>query len=222
MEKLFKTDSLIYLITEGAATVENFSAASVEILKIIRAAVEAKINFVQIREKKLPSKSVFELAEKAVKLAKNTPTKILINDRADIARAAHADGVQLTSKSLPTEIIRQNFPKNFIIGVSTHNLAEAESAKTQGADFITFSPIFKTPSKEIYGAPQSLETLREVCEKLKPFPVIALGGIDETNFKKILENGAGGFAAIRFLNNLVKHQNAREMPEILEKFGNES
>ena len=88
-----------------------------------------------------------------------------------------------------------------MIGVSTHTIEEAENAKKEGADFVTFSPVFDTPSKEKYGEPQGLEKLREVCEKLKTFPVIALGGIDETNYRQVLENGASGFAAIRFLND---------------------
>ncbi|MGI8470508.1 MAG: thiamine phosphate synthase [Pyrinomonadaceae bacterium] len=208
MKKFFDKDLIIYLITRGAATAENFSQASAEILEIIRAAARAKINFIQIREKKLPAKLIFELAERAVKITRGAATRILINDRPDIALAAMADGVHLTSKSLPVKIIRQNFPKNFIVGVSTHALEEAETARTQGADFVTFSPVFKTPSKEIYGAPQGLEKLREVCEKLKPFPIIALGGIDETNFAHVLENGASGFAAIRFLNDLFQRRNA--------------
>lgn len=203
MNDFFKTDSTIYLITEGQATAENFTEISHEILEIIRRAVSAKIDLVQIREKKLPTKMVFELAVRAVEIAKNSSTKILINDRADIAQAANADGVHLTAGSLPTKIIRENFPANFIIGVSAHTFAEAETAKKEGANFAVFSPIFRTPSKENYGNPQGLEKLREVCEKLKPFPIIALGGINRTNFSEVLRNGAYGFAAIRFLNEIL-------------------
>jgi thiamine-phosphate pyrophosphorylase len=190
-----------YLITEGRATAENFCAASAEILKIIEIAVESKISLIQIREKQLPAKLIFNLTLEAVKIAQNTETKILVNDRADIVLAAKAAGVHLTSQSLPTTIIRQNFPPNFIIGVSAHSLAEAKKAQIEGADFATFSPIFKTASKEKYGAPQGLEKLREVCENLDSFPVIALGGINETNYRKVVEKGASGFAAIRFLND---------------------
>ncbi|MGI9034671.1 MAG: thiamine phosphate synthase [Pyrinomonadaceae bacterium] len=217
MKNSFGKDSIIYLITEGVATAENFPETSRRILGIIRAAARAEINFVQIREKKLSAKLVFELAARAAKLTRNTNTKILINDRADIALAARAGGVQLTAQSLSAKIIRQNFPKNFIVGVSAHTLCEAERAKMQGANFALFSPIFKTPSKENDGAPQGLEKLREVCEKLKPFPVLALGGVNETNFKQVLENGASGFAAIRFLNELFLRGNAEDF----KKFRNE-
>jgi thiamine-phosphate pyrophosphorylase len=192
---------LIYLITGGEATAENFSRKSAEILKLVETAVETKINLIQIREKALPARLVFELAAKASKIVKNSSTKLLVNDRADIALASQAEGVHLTSVSIPSKVIRQNFPPDFIIGVSAHSIAEAETAKDGGANFVTFSPVFPTPSKEKYGVPQGLEKLREVCERLRNFPVIALGGIDESNFSLALETGASGFAAIRFLNN---------------------
>lgn len=199
---------LIYLITEGEATSENFPAKSAEILRIIRAAVETKISFIQIREKNLPARLIFELTEKAVEITRRSPTKLLVNDRADIALAAKADGVHLTSLSLSAETIRQNFPKDFIVGVSAHSIEKAESARRAGADFVTFSPIFATPNK---GEPKGLEALRAVCEKLKPFPVVALGGIDETNYREVLQI-ADGFAAIRFLNNV---QNFKTLSEQL-------
>lgn len=204
-ERFPQNKPVIYLITEGATTTENFSQKSAGILKLVRIAVELKINLIQIREKKLAARLVFELAAKAAEITQNTATRLLVNDRADIALAARADGVHLTSSSLATDIVRRNFPPDFIIGVSAHTVFQAEQAKEEGADFVTFSPIYKTPSKEKYGEPpQGLEKLKEVCEKLKPFPVIALGGIDETNFAEVLKNGASGLAAIRFLNDQVK------------------
>lgn len=203
-QQIFFDKFLIYLITEGETTPQNFPEKSAQILNLVRIAAQYKISLIQIREKQLSARLVFELVSKAVKITRNTETKILVNDRADIALAANADGVHLTSASLSARTIRQNFPREFIVGVSTHTIEEAETAKRGGADFVTFSPIFATPRK---GAPKGLDALREVCEKSKPFPVIALGGINETNFKSILDAGASGFAAIRFLNdteNLLK------------------
>jgi thiamine-phosphate pyrophosphorylase len=194
----FARRPLLYLITEGNATEENFTQARAQILNLVKIAVATKISLIQIREKNLSARSVFRLASEAAEIAKRSNTKILVNDRADIALAAKAGGVHLSANSLSAETIRRNFPKNFIIGVSTHSLERAELAKKNGADFAAFSPIFSTPGK---GAPQGTNALREVCEKLKPFPVIALGGIDETNYKSVLEAGASGFAAIRFLND---------------------
>ena len=200
-EKVLNKRPIIYLITKGNLTAENFNEKKAETLVILKTAIKTGISLIQIREKKLPARLIFELTSKVVKLADNSKTKILINERADIALAAKADGVHLTSKAIPTEFIRRNFPKDFIIGVSTHSLEKAESAKSNGADFVTFSPIFPTASKAKYGEPQGVEKLKEVCAELKDFPIIALGGIDETNYKMVLESGASGFAAIRFLND---------------------
>jgi thiamine-phosphate pyrophosphorylase len=197
LHKSFSSRKLIYLITRGEATVKNFPEKSAEILRIIEAAVRAEISFIQIREKQLSARFAYELTEKAARLVRNSQTKILVNDRADIAFSAGADGVHLTSLSLSAETIRRSFPKDFIVGVSTHTIDEAVSAKRQGADFITFSPIFRSPNK---GEPLGLDELKKACARLKPFPVVALGGVDETNYREVLPI-ADGFAAIRFLND---------------------
>lgn len=197
MKTFLSRRPLIYLITGGTLTVENFPEKSGETLRIIAQAVDAGIPLVQLREKNLPAKLVFELTERAARMTRNSETGLLVNDRADIALAAAADGVHLTSASLPTEIIKQNFPADLVVGVSCHTPEKCLAAKNAGADFVTFSPVFESPGK---GVPQGLDALREVCDNLKPFPVIALGGIDQTNFEAVL-SVAAGFAAIRFLND---------------------
>lgn len=198
---IFTNFPITCLITEGKFTSENFDAEQRKLSELVNISIENKISFIQIREKKLPAKLVLTLTQEIVKIAENSETKILVNDRFDIALAAGADGVHLTSTSLPTNIVRKNVPAEFIIGVSTHSLEKARQNKNEGADFVTFSPVFKTASKEKYGKPQGLEKLWEVCKKLNQFPVIALGGINEENYRTVLENGAKGFASIGFLNN---------------------
>jgi thiamine-phosphate pyrophosphorylase len=200
VKRFFECKPLIYLITDGEMTAENFNEKSSQTLEIIEKAVESEISLIQIREKKLTAKLVFELTVKAAEITKNSNTKLLVNDRADIALAANADGVHLPANSLSTQIIRANFPPDFIIGVSAHSSEEVKKAQLEGADFATFSPIFLTESKAKYGAPQGITKLREVVQTIENFPVIALGGIDETNFWEVLQI-ADGFAAIRFLNN---------------------
>jgi thiamine-phosphate pyrophosphorylase len=203
---IFEQKPLIYLITKGDLTAKNFREKSSETLSIIEKAVAAEISLIQIREKSLTAGQVFELAAEAAQITRNSKTGLLINDRADIALAANADGVHLPANSLPAEIIRQNFPPGFIIGVSAHTPEEVLKAKLARADFATFSPIFPTASKARYGAPQGIAKLREVSETHLEFPVIALGGIDENNFAEALEAGARGIAAIRFLNHAERLQ----------------
>ena len=201
-------EPLTYLITKGDLTPQNFSVKSERVFRTIKLAAEASISFIQVREKDLSAKLVLELVSKAVSITADYKTKILVNDRIDIAIGAKADGVHLTSKSLPAKIIRNISPDNFTIGVSTHSLRAAKKARNEGADFVTFSPIFKTGSKLKYGAPQGVDELRRVCDELRPFSVIALGGIDEDSYKPVIEAGASGFAAIRFLND---HNNLRRI-----------
>ena len=192
------SEPTIYLITEDSATDENFAASKSRILAIIRRAVQFNISMIQIREKKLCGKLLFELAREAAEITAHSKTKLLINDRADIALAANADGVHLTANSISAEIIRREFPAKFIIGVSAHTFDELQEAKNQHADFAVYSPIFALPHK---GKPKGLNDLRKVCGKLAPFPILALGGIDENNYLSVADAGAKGFAAIRFLND---------------------
>jgi thiamine-phosphate pyrophosphorylase len=189
---------LLYLITSGQLTAQTTPATEdfANCLRLVQAAATGGIDLVQIREKNLPTRVLYELALKAVRLTTGTETHLLINDRADVAAAAGAAGVHLTTTSLPAEVVRAAFGADFLIGVSTHSSEEAAIARQQGADFVVFGPVFPTASKSEYGAPQGLAKLRHVCAALAPFPVLALGGITHTNVTDCLAAGAHGVAAI--------------------------
>jgi thiamine-phosphate pyrophosphorylase len=189
------------LITPGTATQSNFSTLKSSLLETVGLAVTAGIEIVQLREKQLTGRQLFELAVDSVALTANSATKLLINERFDIAIAANADGVHLTSASIPIEQVRPNVPEKFVIGVSAHSADEVRTAKETGADYAMFGPVFSTPGK---GEPCGLENLREACRSVSPFPVVAVGGIDDANFQSVLEAGASGYAAIRYLNDFVK------------------
>jgi thiamine-phosphate pyrophosphorylase len=124
-----------------------------------------------------------------------------VNDRSDIARAAGADGVHLTTQSLPAKVVRSVYGQEFLIGVSTHSSEEALTAKSGGADLVVFGPVFDTESKRTFGEPQGLTKLQEVTNALGEFPVLAIGGITTDNVGACLEAGARGIAAIRLLND---------------------
>ena len=143
---------------------------------------------------------LFELVERAVEIVRGSETRLLVNDRSDIARAGGADGVHLTGQSLPADVVRRIYGPEFLIGVSTHSLEEARIARIKGADFVVFGPVFETESKRAFGAPQGLEKLREICSELPEFPVIAIGGITLDNAKACLEAGASGIAGISLFN----------------------
>lgn len=189
---------IIYLITTGEAVDADFPDTQSKILRLAEQAVDEEISLIQIREKNLSARFLFELTMAVVSLTRHSGTRILVNDRADIAAAAGADGVHLAASSLPVDVIRKNFGNKLIIGASTHSLADARAAAALGADFAVFGPVFETPGK---GKVAGLGQLSEVCRQLEPFPIIGLGGIDASTCESVISAGASGVAAIRALND---------------------
>ena len=187
-----------YLITSGATYLQTTPSSKEfeDVLKVVAAAVAAKVSLIQLREKRLSARVLFELTVQAAQITLKSDTRLLVNDRADIARAAGAAGVHLTTRSLSADVIRRTFGADFLIGVSTHSLEEARAAQDGDADFAVFGPVYKTESKETYGAPQGVAQLAAVARELTPFPIIALGGIDLNNVKVCSEAGASGIAGI--------------------------
>ena len=145
-----------------------------------------------------------ELVRSAAKLTKGSHTRLLINERLDVALTTSADGVQLTSQSMPTNVVRSIVGSELLLGVSTHSLPEALQARDEGADFVLFGPVFETDSKREFGSPQGVECLREVTTELIGFPVIAIGGVRVENAKECLQAGAAGVAAISMFEDVAK------------------
>ncbi|MDX6385880.1 MAG: thiamine-phosphate pyrophosphorylase [Blastocatellia bacterium] len=189
---------ILYLITRGA-TSETTTPQSPEFLAILQqasAAVSAGVQLIQIREKQLTARNYFELTRAVVAIARGSETRVLINEYAGIALAAEADGVHLTTSSIPADVIRKLCSAKFLIGVSTHSLAEVRNAKSQGADFAVLGPIFPTPSKAQYGRPLGPSLLAQAAQDVAPFQLLALGGISIENAKECLNAGAAGIAGI--------------------------
>jgi thiamine-phosphate pyrophosphorylase len=200
-----------YLITNGATGASTTPASEdfTQLLQLVEAAVAANVNLLQIREKNLNARVLYQLATQAAEITRGSSTRLLVNDRADIARAARADGVHLTTKSLAASVIRRTFGDDFLIGVSTHSLEEARSA-SGGADFAVFGPVFDTTSKRMYGEPQGIAALEVVAVRLAPFPILALGGVTLSNVADCFRAGASGIAAIRLFKG------PAELSEVLE------
>ena len=185
------------LITTGEATVTDYQEQKAGLLETIRRAANGGVDLVQIREKALNARLLFDLTRSAVDALLGTNAKVLVNDRADIAMAAGAQGVHLPANSISPFAVRLFAPRGFIVGLSTHTLEEAVAARDEGASFITFGPIFASEGKP---DPAGSPALREVCEALAGFPVYALGGLDASNVAEAVKAGASGVAAIRALN----------------------
>jgi len=158
--------------------------------------VAAGVNLIQLREKQLTARTLYELTARAAEITRGSGTSLLVNDRADIARGADADGVHLATNSIDAAVIRQTFGNDFLIGVSTHSEAELLQARDAGADFAVFGPVFETSSKTQYGPPFGLKGLSEATSAAAPFPVLALGGISSARAIECLRAGAAGIAGI--------------------------
>jgi thiamine-phosphate diphosphorylase len=160
-----------------------------DVLTYARRAIAAGVDMIQIREKDLPGRQLLELVCQVRDLATGTPTRILVNDRVDIAVAAGVDGVHLPANGLPPARVR---PFVKVLGISTHTLNEAVEAEQARSDFIVFGPIFDTPGK----TPVGIDVLRDVASRVK-IPVLAIGGITPENTQEVLTAGAAGIAGIR-------------------------
>ena len=181
--------SSLYLITDRRQIKGS------PLVDVLREAFKGGLKMVQLREKDLPGKALYELACEVKELAEDYGAKVLINDRLDVAIAAELDGIHLPSNSFTITEARRILSEERIIGVSAHSPDEAFTAEREGADFVTFSPIYYTPSKAGYGKPQGLESLEEVCSKVN-IPVYALGGIKRENVRDVMGRGASGVAMI--------------------------
>ena len=190
------TRPLVYLISDG--TFDPKTARSIQAFadQMTRAA-EAGVDLIQIREKHLTARELFELTAAVVAALDGSRARVLVNSRADVAAAAGADGVHLKSSGLPVSVIRRAFPE-LIIAVSTHKADELPTARDAGADLAVFGPVFATPGK---GSGVGVSGLNEAVKAAAGMPVLALGGITRENYSEAIDAGAAGFAAIRALKD---------------------
>lgn len=162
------------------------------LLDVIRDQMHLGVDFIQIREKDVPARQLFEftlavLEVRDSEIPKKSPVKILVNSRADVALAVGADGVHLPA-SAPSETL-----PGLLVVRSCHALEEVRAAK---ADMVTFGPVFESPGK---GTPVGLEALREACQGT--MPVFALGGVNWENASDCISAGAAGIAGIRLFQD---------------------
>ena len=165
------------------------------------------IDFIQLREKDLPSFDLILLARRILEAISPYSTRLLINSNPGVAITTAAHGVHLTAapnQPTPTDIRRRYALANLpdpIITVSCHTLAEVERARTQPITAILFAPVFeKSISGQLITPGLGLDRLREACTAAAPIPIYALGGVTPENTPQCLEAGAAGVAGIRLFH----------------------
>jgi len=182
-------DFNLYLITGRAETLGR------NLEFVVEEALRGGVRAVQLREKDLTTKELYETAYELRRLTSRHGAKLFINDRVDVALAVDADGVHVGGGSLPIYKVRKLLGERKLIGVSCHNQVQAITAQEMGADFVTFGPVYFTPSKAPYGDPVGLELLETVTGMLQ-IPVFALGGIKRANCAEVVRCGVRGIALI--------------------------
>ncbi len=166
-----------------------------DLVAVVGECLAAGLPAVQVREKDLGAADLAFLCRRLVAPVRDAGAMLVVNDRVDVALAVGADAVQRTHTSLPVDDIRAIAGRRLRIGVSVHSLQDAVDAELKGADWITYGPVYDTPSKRPYGPPQGLERLAAVARGLR-IPVVAIGGITPGRVKDVRATGARGVAAI--------------------------
>lgn len=160
----------------------------------VAAAARAGVHLVQIRERDLEGRSLQRLAEACVEAVRGSATRILVNDRLDVALAAHAHGVHLRSDSVSPARVRRVVPAGFLIGRSVHSVGEVTDPAIDAADYLVFGPVFATRSKP--GAAPAGTLSLEAVVRATCGPVLAVGGVTVETAAAVGATGAAGVAAI--------------------------
>lgn len=185
-EKLKKID--LYFITDSGLTKKT-------IFEDAESALKAGVKIIQYREKNKNTLEMIKEAQKIRQLCKKKGALFIINDRIDVAQAVNADGVHLGDGDMPCGLARKILGNKKIIGLTTHNTAEAVKAQEEGADYTGVSPIFETTTKSDAGKPAGIKLIEDVKRTIK-IPFVAIGGINESNITEVLKAGAKSVAII--------------------------
>ena len=202
----------VYLVTDRAQT------SGRDLLWVIEEALNGGIRAIQLREKDLNGGELFTLAERTHALCQRYGAELLINDRVDVALAVGAAGVQLGKFSLPIRTARALLGPDRWIGASIHSLEEVASAEASGADFLVFGPVYFTPSKAKFGAPQGVAVLKKIAASARR-PIYAIGGVTPGKMDELRDSGIRGIAVISSIISAPEPQcAARELSVTTREF----
>ena len=199
-------DTTLYLVTDRGDMEDH------EFESRIRAAIEGGCTMVQLREKDINSYLMYERALALKKITDAYRIPLIINDRLDIMQAVDASGVHLGQQDIPVKIARKLIGKDKIIGASVHSKEEAENAELAGADYLGVGAIFPTITKKNTIA-IPISVLREIKKNVS-IPVVAIGGTNKRNIRKLKDSHIDGIAVI---SAIMKSKNPKYSAEELKK-----
>ena len=187
-------DWTLYFIADVSA------ARGRDLAALVEAAAEGGVTAVQLRAKELGTRDFLNLALRLIERLAERRVPLLINDRVDVALACGAAGVHLGQEDLPVADARRLLGKGRVIGLSVNTLPEALAAEASGADYIGLGPIFATATKVTALPVLGAEGVAAVRAKVK-LPIVAIGGVNEENARRLIEAGADGVAVVSALMN---------------------
>ena len=160
------------------------------------AAVKAGVRIIQLRMKHAERADILREAHEVRRVTRGTEPLFIVNDDPAIAAEVEADGVHVGQDDMPVAEVRQKFPSLKIVGLSTHNPAQARAAAASTPDYIGVGPVYATPTKDIPDPTLGLATMGEMISSV-PFPAVAIGGIDAARLPDVIAAGARNFAVVR-------------------------
>lgn len=177
------------------------------LVDVVSELLDAGVAAIQLREKDLGDTELIQLTRPIAELCRDYEAKLFINTSTRVAREVGAAGVHLPANAESVKTVKTQIDENFYVGCSVHSLDAAQKREAEGADFVTYSPIYPTASKPGYGPVVGVERLAEMAESVK-LPVFALGGITPDRVDECLAAGAFGVAV---MSGVMSPANAGEL-----------
>ena len=169
--------------------------APTPLLDVVSELLDVGVNAIQLREKDLGDIELIQIAQPIAELCRNYKAKLFINTNTHIALEIGAAGVHLPANAESVKTVKAQTDENLYVGCSVHSFDAAHKREAEGADFVTYSPIYPTASKPGYGPAVGVERLAAVAESIN-LPVFALGGITPARVTECLAAGAFGVAVM--------------------------
>jgi thiamine-phosphate pyrophosphorylase len=184
-----EVDYSLYLVTDS-----DLSGGR-SLPDIVCAAVDGGATCVQVREKDVPSRAYIERLLSVRSLLRACGVPLFVNDRVDVALAVEADGVHLGQTDMPLGLARRIAAGRLLVGVSCETVQDATDAERGGADYVSVSPVFATPTKTDTAPALGLDGVRVIRRAVR-LPVVAIGGINGTNAGDVIRAGADGICVV--------------------------